>query len=35
MVGDNEESDGGAYGAESDMCKNMWKTFTGFTGHDL
>lgn len=28
MVWDNEECDRGACGAESDMCKNMWKTFT-------
>lgn len=35
MVRDNEERERGAYGAEPDMCKNMWKTFTGLTGHDL
>lgn len=35
IVGDNEQYDRGAYGARPDMCKNMWKTFTGLTGHDL
>lgn len=35
MVWDNEECDEGAYGAEPGMCKTMWKTFAGLTGHDL
>lgn len=29
MVWDNEECDRGPCGAEPDMCRNMWKTFTG------
>ena len=35
MMWDNKEVDGGAYGAEADVRKNMWKTFTGLAGHDL
>lgn len=29
MVLDNEECDRGACGAEPNMCRNIWKTFTG------